>query len=80
MNRPSKADWLSDEEVAIAASQGWTLAKIYDLTSNKWYVQIYGMPSCDAVAQLVVNRARNGDALAQKALRLVMASHQQGTT
>ncbi len=80
MNRTSKADWLSTDEAAIAAAQGWSLSHVYDLKSEKWIVQVYGQPSSEQAGQFVVGRARAGDALAQKALRLVMASHQQGTT
>lgn len=75
----SKNDLLTKEEDAIAAANGWSLCHVYDLESSKWRVQVYGMPSSEAAGQAVVGRARMGDALCIKALRLVQASH-QGTT
>ncbi len=70
---------LTIEEDAAAAAQGWSLSHVYDLATEKWRVQVYGLPSCELAGQFVVNQARMGSALGIKALRLVQASH-QGTT
>ena len=70
---------LTPEETVLAQTQGWSLSHVYDLATSKWRVQVYGMPSSEKAGQFVVGRARMGDALCIKALRLVQASH-QGTT
>lgn len=68
----SNLDLLSKEEDALAASQGWSLNHVFDLSTNKWRVMVLGMPSAETAAHFVVNQARNGHSLATKALRLVM--------
>ena len=75
----SNLDLLTKEESAAAATQNWQLCHIYDLASNRWSVGVYGQPSCELAAQFVINQARMGAALAIKALRLIQASHTQGT-
>ncbi len=67
---------LTKDEEARAASQGWSLCHVYDLTKQRWALQIFGVPSAERAGQLVIQLARTGDALAQKALRLIMAEHQ----
>lgn len=71
-------DLLTIEEDKLAAAQNWSLCHVYDLATNKWRVQVCGMPSSELAGQHVVNQARMGSALAQKALQLVMASYQKG--
>ena len=75
----SKSELLTQQETMMAAAQGWSLCHVYDLDSNKWRLQIWGMPSSEMIGQRVVAMARAGDGLATKALRLVMSSQQQGT-
>lgn len=72
-------DLLTIEEDAAAAAQGWTLNHVYDLEAARWRVMTLGSPHAEAAGQFVVNRARMGDALAQKALGLVMNSNQGKT-
>lgn len=69
-------DLLTIEEDAVAAVQGWSLAHVYDLETKRWRIMTLGSPHAEAAGQFVVNRARSGDALAQKALGLVMNSNQ----
>ncbi len=52
------------------------MCHVYDLTKQRWALQIFGVPSAERAGQLVIQLARTGDALAQKALRLIMAEHQ----
>jgi hypothetical protein len=75
----SNAELLTKEEDAQALAQGWSLCWVYDLTTTKWAAQVWAMPSSEQAGLFVVNRARMGDALCIKALRLIQASH-QGTT
>jgi len=72
----SKNALLTIEEQAMAAGQGWWLSHVFDLASDKWRVMVLGIPSAEAAGQMVVARARSGDALCQKALGLVMNSYQ----
>lgn len=75
----SNNDLMTAEEDKLAAAQGWSLGHVYDLETSKWRVMVLGMPSAEATGRAVVGRARMGDALAQKALSLIMKSN-QGTT
>lgn len=77
--RMSNLELLTPDEDVLALSQGWSLSHVYDLESSKWRVQVYGTPSSEMAGAFVVNQARAGNQLAIKALRLVQASHQQGT-
>jgi hypothetical protein len=72
----SNYDLLTKPEADAAAAQGWSLSHVYDLVTNKWRVQVVGMPSAELAGLQLVARARMGDALSIKALRLVQASHQ----
>ena len=74
----SNNDLMTAEENTLAAAQGWSLGHVYDLETSRWRVMVLGMPSAEATGQAVVNRARMGDTLAQKALSLIMKSNQKG--
>ena len=69
---------LTPLETADAQAQGWSLNHVYDLATEKWRVMVLGMPSAELAGQFVVNQARMGNPLAQKALRFVMESNQRG--
>lgn len=75
----SKHDLLSPDEHRVAEAQGWSLSHVFDLATSKWSVMVLGLPNAEVAGQAVVMRARTGDPVSTKALRLVMASH-QGTT
>lgn len=70
----SNLELLTVEETATAASQGWSCAHVYDLNTKAWRVMVLGMPSSADATQLVINHAKMGSALHQKALKFVMAS------
>lgn len=69
---------LNQHEVDIAKSQGWLLADVFDPRTQKLQPQIlpvtFKAPFARAehAGTWVVSRARQGDALALKALQLVM--------
>ncbi len=69
-------DLLTIEEDKLAASQGWSLNYVYDLDTQKVRVMVLSSPSAEMGGQYVVAQARQGSALAQKALGLVMKSNQ----
>lgn len=74
-------DALTLEEKILARSQGWDLFHVFDLKSAHWRVQALStseMPSATATLQLLINQAKTGSVLHQKALRLIMASNQAG--
>jgi len=64
----SNFDLLTKEEALVAFAQGWSVHHVYELETQKWGIRI--LPS-DAAAG-VVNLARQGNALALKALRLTV--------
>lgn len=68
----SKSDLFDVEETKAAAAQGWGIHHVYDLQTCAWSVRILPAPA----AVHVVNLARANQPLAQKALRLIKASHQ----
>jgi len=70
----STSDLLTKAEGLEAAAQGWSLENIYELHERRWKTII--LPHTHG--PLVVTLARAGSALAVKALRLVMASHEKG--
>jgi hypothetical protein len=69
-------DLLSIEEDKLAAAQGWGVFYVYDLSIAKYSVRILALslphPHSEAAGIFVVGRARFGDPLAQKALKLLM--------
>jgi hypothetical protein len=69
-------DLMTPDEDKAAALQGWSLEHVYDMEADRWRVMVLGMPSAEAAGEAVVNRARMGDTLAQKALSLIMKSNQ----
>lgn len=74
----SKIDLLTIEEAAQAAQQGWLLSHVYDLTLKRWRVMALPIDgkSATAIGTALVGQARGGNALAQKALGIVMKSNQ----
>ena len=72
----SNLEQLTKDEKRQALLQGWELGHVFDLGTSKWSIKILGMPSAEIAGAGVVTRARMGDALCLKALRLVMASQQ----
>lgn len=78
----SKLELLNPKETAIAAAMGWSVRHVYDLRSARWLVLVMPavlgsapLPTAESAGIFVINLARQGNALAVKAMRLVMASH-----
>lgn len=67
-------DLLTIEEDKAAAAQGWSVEYVYDLGTDRWIVAITGSPTPHTALQGVYTRARQGDSLAIKALKLVVKS------
>lgn len=65
-------DLLTAEEDAAAALDGWGLHDVYDLSAQRWRVMVLGTPNAETASRRVVERARQGSAIALKALRLVV--------
>ena len=65
-------DLLSLEEDVAAAAAGWGVHDVYDLKAGKWRVMVLGLPHAEAASRRVVEQARHGSKLAQKALTLVL--------
>ena len=68
---------LTREETTHAASMGWGVHHVYDLASSRWRVMILGGNDSVQAGRLVVQLARGGNTLAQKALGLVLKSNQE---
>lgn len=73
-------DLLTPIEAEQAATQGWELCPVYDLGKARWALEVLPLdhPASSAVsAQMSVYAlAQHGDAVAIKALQLVVRSHQ----
>ena len=73
-------DLLTANEAEHAAAFGWELCPVYDLGKARWALEVLptNHPETSAVsAQMsVYSLAQNGDAVAIKALQLVVRSHQ----
>lgn len=65
-------DLLTIEEDAEASRQGWGVYYVYDLATNRWCIQFCGSPNAEKATRFVVNQAHEGNALARKALQLIM--------
>ena len=69
---------LEPHEAALARRQGWLLAEVYDLRTKRLRPEVLPIAFTkpfDTARKAVVwvaNRAKMGDAVAQKALHLVM--------
>ena len=79
----SMNDLLLADEHALATTQGWCLEHVYDQAPGKWRVMVLPAAfvpgaSAEGAGAFVIGQARAGSALAQKALRIVMASHAAG--
>ena len=77
----SMTDLLTSEESAVAAAAGWMLCNVFDSKDKRWQVAVLplviGQPplhSADRAGLHVINQARSGNALAIKALQLVMGA------
>jgi hypothetical protein len=73
----SKKDSWSTEDAAEAERWGWALCDVYDLSKKRLTRQLlpakFGdKASAAAASKFVVARAQAGDALARKAVNLVM--------
>lgn len=66
------ADLLTVEEDAEAAKAGWELRHVYDLDTSRWRIMVLAEPHAEFGAQLVIDQARAGSRVAQKALQLLM--------
>lgn len=80
----SKFDLFTINENLQAERQGWLLSYVYDLRSTRWSVQVLPTSlmvfhNAEQAGTFVVQRARTGDALAVKALQLVMAGNNPTT-
>ena len=73
-------DLLTTSEAEHAADHGWGLCPVYDLGKTRWALEVLPIdhPNTSAVsAQMAVySLAQHGDAVAIKALQLVVRSHQ----
>jgi hypothetical protein len=83
LNRLSMTDLLTTEEQAIARTQGWELAHVFDLRTNRLTVDVLAagthakIKNSETATRFVVALARvNGNKLAQRALHLVTTSRQ----
>jgi hypothetical protein len=65
-------DLLTPEEDVAASAAGWGVYDVYDMKAGKWRVMVLGEPHAEAASRRVVEQARHGSKLAQKALALVM--------
>lgn len=70
---------LNDIERAQAASYGWVVCEVWDLQTQRLRVQVLptdknDLKSADALMKVVMHRAQNNDAFAQRVLKLVMDS------
>lgn len=70
-------DLLTTEDDRAARQQGWFLSYVYDLHRSRWTIAVMASPngpfkSAHVAAKLVVEKARGGDALALRALQLVL--------
>jgi hypothetical protein len=78
-NRLSMHDLLTDEETTHAAAQGWLLSWVYDLRTRRLTADILPVTpgqGTQAAIQFVVNKAKQRDAVALRALQLVTSSRQ----
>ena len=71
----SKYELLTIGEAEAARAQGWGLHHVFDLSLARWRVMVLASPSAEMGSQFVINQAKQGSALALKALRLVMDSN-----
>ena len=73
-------DLLTTSEAEHAADHGWELRPVYDLGKTRWALEVLPIdhPDTSAVAaqMTVYSLAQHGDAVAIKALQLVVRSHQ----
>lgn len=79
----SQYDLLTVDETSVAAGQGWLLAWVYDrgrLSPRVLPTPASSIRRADLIAHLVVQHARNGDAVAIKALRLMVKQDDDLTT
>lgn len=68
---------LDAADTELAARQGWMLADVYDAASGRWIIEALPTPNNPVKsayqAQLgLVNRARDGEALARRAIQTIM--------
>lgn len=71
---------LTTAESERAAQQGWQLCHVFDQDAARWMVEIIPtdnntLRSARAMQATVLELARNRDAVALRAMSLVMASH-----
>lgn len=70
---------LSEADAKTAAEQGWTLEYIYDLDKSRCVLTVMPVdfPAVSAwqVRQAIITRAKRGEALAIRALKLIRASN-----
>ena len=78
----SMTELLTTEEFAAAAAMGWTLCDVYDSDLERWMIVVMPltigqqpMANAEQAGSFVINLARQGHALAVKALQIVMAGH-----
>jgi hypothetical protein len=70
-------DLLTAKEDDTAAEQGWCLEYVYDTDAQRWVVEILPKEftpgaSARTMALMVIQQARMGNVLSQRALSLVM--------
>lgn len=68
---------LTPAESEHAARQGWLLSDVYDVATGRWIIEALPTPNNPVKsayqAQLaLINRARDGDALAMHAIKIIM--------
>ena len=71
-------DLMTPDEDKAAASQGWGLHHVFDLDTSKWVIRVLSQGlsephnHSEGASLHVVNLARQGQPVAQKALKLLM--------
>lgn len=72
----SKIDQLQDHEIKTAAQQGWVLCEVYDTgrVRRQIHPTAFTAPftNVEKTTRWVIDRARGGDTLALRALRMLM--------
>ena len=62
---------LSESEALHAKQHGWELAPMFDLATKRWLLEIFPLEA----KSLVVERAKNRDAVAVRTLSLLLKSY-----
>lgn len=75
-----KNEFLNPDEAAAAARDNWDVARVYDLATKSWSIQVLPkkalptMPNAASAFAFVMAKAQAGDAAALKAVRAVLTT------